>query len=158
MIRIGNGYDVHVLANGRKLILGGVEIPYVKGLLGHSDGDVLVHAIIDSLLGAIGEKDIGHSFPDSDMAYKDILSLLLLKKVGKRINDAGYLIGNIDSIIVAEKPRISGFIEEMKRNIATYLGIEKNLVNIKATTTEGLGFIGRGEGISSYAVACIYKK
>lgn len=158
MIRIGNGYDVHALVSDRKLILGGVEIPFKKGLLGHSDGDVLVHAIIDSLLGALGERDIGCSFPDNDMAYKDILSLLLLKNVGEKIIKSGYLIGNIDSIIVAEKPKVSGFIDEMKKNIAFYLGIEESRINIKATTTEGLGFTGRGEGISSYAVACIYKK
>lgn len=158
MIRIGNGYDVHALVRGRKLILGGVDIPYERGLLGHSDGDVLTHAVMDSLLGALGKRDIGYCFPDSETAYKDILSLLLLKKVGEKINSEGYLIGNIDGIIVAEKPRLSGFIEEMENNIASYLDIEQDQVNIKATTTEGLGFLGRGEGISSYAVACIFKK
>lgn len=158
MFRIGNGYDVHSLIKGRRLIIGGVEIPYEKGLLGHSDADVLIHAIMDSLLGALGGGDIGANFPDNDSAYKDISSLLLLKKIGNMISKAGYNIGNIDSIIIAEKPRLSGYIDEMKNNIASCLDIKENQVNIKATTTEGLGFTGRGEGISSYAVACIYKK
>lgn len=158
MIRVGNGFDVHRLAEGRKLIIGGIEIPFEKGLLGHSDADVLVHAIIDSLLGACGQRDIGTMFPDNNIEYKNISSLLLLKRVEQVINKAGYIIGNIDSIIIAERPKLSSYIEEMKKNIASCLGININQINIKATTTEGLGYTGRGEGISSYAVACVHKK
>lgn len=157
MIRIGNGYDVHKLAANRKLIMGGVEIPYEKGLLGHSDADVLVHAIMDALLGACGERDIGKHFPDTDNSYKGISSLLLLEKVRDVIREKGYRIGNIDSIIVAQAPKMAPHIEQMKNNITRVLGIESDCVNIKATTTEGLGFTGTGEGIASYAVACLYK-
>ena len=156
MIRIGNGFDVHPLVKGRKLIIGGVDIPYTKGLFGHSDADVLVHAIIDSLLGACGYKDIGTLFPDDDLQYKNISSLLLLKKVKNIICKKGYIIGNIDSIIVAQEPKLSPYIDIMKRNIASNLGVNESQINIKATTTEGLGYIGKGEGISSYAVACLY--
>jgi len=158
MFRVGNGYDVHRLVEGRKLILGGVEIPYEKGLLGHSDADVLVHAIMDALLGACGKRDIGVLFPDTDAAYKDISSLILLDKVSKVLTDQGYGISNIDSIIVAQKPKLSPYIEQMRSNIACVLNTEIDRINIKATTTEGLGFTGTGEGISAYAVACLHSK
>lgn len=157
MIRIGNGYDVHRLVENRKLVLGGVEVPYGKGLLGHSDADVLVHAIMDAILGACGERDIGKHFPDSDNSYKDISSLILLEQVGRVAASKGYEIGNIDSIIVAQAPKLAPFIDEMKNNIADTLGIQRDAVNVKATTTEGLGFAGTGEGIASYAVACLNK-
>lgn len=157
MVRVGNGFDVHKLVEGRKLILGGVEIPFEKGLLGHSDADVLVHAIMDALLGACGKRDIGFLFPDNDPAFENISSLLLLKSVGSELANTGYTIGNIDSIIVAEKPKLSLYIETMKKNIAICLEIKEEQINIKATTTEGLGYTGKGEGISSYTVACIYK-
>lgn len=158
MLRVGNGFDVHRLVKGRKLVLGGVEIPYEKGLLGHSDADALIHAIIDALLGACGKRDIGILYPDNDPAYKNISSLVLLKDVGYEVKKAGCTIGNIDSIIIAEKPKLSPYIETMKKNIANSLQIKEDQINIKVTTTEGLGYAGRGEGISSYAVACIYKK
>ena len=155
--RVGNGYDVHKLTEGRKLILGGVEIPNEKGLLGHSDADVLVHSIMDALLGACGESDIGRHFPDSDISYKGISSLVLLKKVKDILYSKGYRISNIDSTIIAEKPKLSPFIEEMKANIAAVLQLDKDCIGIKATTSEGLGFAGRGEGIAAYAAAIIYK-
>lgn len=158
MIRIGNGYDVHRLVENRRLVLGGVEVPYEKGLLGHSDADVLVHAIMDAILGACGERDIGKHFPDSDNSYKDISSLVLLKQVGSLAASKGYEIGNIDSIIVAQAPKLAPFIDEMKNNIADTLGVQRDAVNVKATTTEGLGFAGTGEGIASYAVACLVKQ
>jgi 2-C-methyl-D-erythritol 2,4-cyclodiphosphate synthase len=145
--RVGNGYDVHKLVEGRKLILGGVEIPYDKGLLGHSDADVLVHSIMDALLGACGESDIGKHFPDNDMSYKGISSLVLLEKVKGILHSKGYSISNIDSIIVAEKPKLSPYIDEMKEKISGVLQIDKDCIGIKATTTEGLGFTGTGEGI-----------
>lgn len=157
MMRVGNGFDVHRLVEGRKLILGGVEIPFKKGLLGHSDADVLVHAIMDALLGACGKRDIGSLFPDDDIAFKNISSLLLLKNVGSEVKNTGYTIGNIDSIIVAENPKLSSYIVSMKKNIASSLEIKEDQINIKATTTEGLGYTGSGQGISSYAVACIYE-
>lgn len=158
MFRIGNGYDVHRLVEGRALIMGGVPIPYEKGLLGHSDADVLVHAIMDALLGACGERDIGKHFPDTDNSYKGISSLKLLEKVKEIIEQKGYAVGNIDSIIVAQAPKMAPHIEYMKQNIAETLGIDVETVNIKATTTEGLGFAGQGEGIASYAVACLFRK
>lgn len=158
MIRIGNGYDVHRLVEGRSLIMGGVNIPYEKGLLGHSDADVLVHAIMDALLGACAEKDIGKHFPDTDNAYEGISSLKLLEKVRDIIKEKGYRVGNIDSIIVAQAPKMAPHIEQMRQNLAKTLGVEQELINIKATTTEGLGFAGAGEGIASYAVACLYKR
>jgi 2-C-methyl-D-erythritol 2,4-cyclodiphosphate synthase len=157
MFRIGNGYDVHRLVEDRRLIIGGVDIPYEKGLLGHSDADVLVHAIMDALLGACGERDIGKHFPDTDNLYKGISSLKLLDKVGELVKSKSYVIGNIDSIIVAQAPKMSSHIDKMKQNIAESLGISPDDINIKATTTEGLGFAGTGEGIASYAVACLYK-
>lgn len=157
MFKIGNGYDVHRLVEGRSLIIGGVSIPFERGLLGHSDADVLVHAIMDALLGACGERDIGKHFPDTDNLYKGISSLKLLDKVKEIIESKGYRIGNIDSIIVAQAPKMAPFIDEMKQNIAKTLGICLEDINIKATTTEGLGFAGKGEGIASYAVAILYK-
>lgn len=157
MFKIGNGYDVHRLVEGRSLIIGGVSIPFEKGLLGHSDADVLVHAIMDALLGACGERDIGKHFPDTDNLYKGISSLKLLDKVKEIIESKGYRIGNIDSIIVAQAPKMAPFIDEMKQNIAKTLDICLEDINIKATTTEGLGFAGKGEGIASYAVAILYK-
>ncbi|MBQ5321645.1 MAG: 2-C-methyl-D-erythritol 2,4-cyclodiphosphate synthase [Oscillospiraceae bacterium] len=157
-MRIGHGYDVHKLAENRKLILGGQEIPFEKGLLGHSDADVLVHAIMDSLLGAAAMGDIGKLFPDTDMAFKDADSIELLKSVGKEIDKAGYKIVNIDSVVCAQKPKIAPFIENMRKNIAAALGIDITQVNVKATTEEGLGFTGNLEGISSTAVCIIEDK
>ena len=157
MFRIGNGYDVHRLVEDRSLIIGGVNIPYEKGLLGHSDADVLAHAIMDALLGACGERDIGSHFPDTDDLYKGISSLKLLKKVRELLENKNYKVGNIDGIIVAQAPKMASYIDKMKQNIAEALGIALEDINIKATTTEGLGFTGTGEGIASYAVACLYK-
>jgi 2-C-methyl-D-erythritol 2,4-cyclodiphosphate synthase len=156
MYRIGNGYDVHKLVEGRNLIIGGVNIPYEKGLLGHSDADVLVHAIMDALLGACSERDIGKHFPDTDNLYKDISSLKLLSKVKEIIERKGYKVGNIDSIIVAQAPKMAPHIEKMRENIAKVLEISIEDINIKATTTEGLGFAGTGDGIASYAVASLF--
>ena len=156
-MRIGNGYDVHKLTEGRKLILGGVEIPYEKGLLGHSDADVLVHAIMDALLGALSKGDIGKLFPDSSAEFKDISSILLLKKVNEVLKEENYAIINIDSIIVAQAPKLAPYIDEMRKNIAAALETEVENISVKATTTEKLGFEGRGEGISSYAV-CLMDK
>ena len=156
-MRIGNGFDVHKLCSGRKLIMGGVEIPYLKGLLGHSDADVLVHAIMDAILGALALGDIGKHFPDTSEEYKDISSIKLLHKVATLIKDAGYKVGNIDSIIVAESPKMSPYIDKMRENIAEALETSIDNISVKATTTEKLGFEGRGEGISSYAVALLNK-
>lgn len=153
-MRIGMGYDVHRLAEDRDLILGGVKIPYEKGLLGHSDADVLLHAVMDALLGAAALGDIGKHFPDTDESYRGISSMKLLGHVGKLLLESGYLIENIDATIIAQKPKMRPFIDEMIKNIADTLGIEENQVNVKATTEEGLGFTGCGEGISSHAV-CI---
>lgn len=154
-MRIGNGYDVHKLVEGRKLILGGVDVPYEKGLLGHSDADVLIHAIMDALLGACALGDIGKLFPDSDAEFKDISSILLLKKVAEVLKRGNYTIINIDSIIAAQKPKLAPYIQEMRSNIANALEIPVDCVSVKATTTEHLGFEGRGEGISSYAVCLL---
>jgi len=154
-LRIGAGYDVHCLREGRKLILGGVQIPHPKGLSGHSDADVLIHAICDALLGATGMGDIGQHFPDSDMNYKDISSLYLLEVVGQKIVRAGFSIINIDSTIVAQHPRMAGYIPEMRANIARVLKLIPDQVSIKATTTERLGFEGREEGISAQAVVLV---
>lgn len=154
-MRIGMGYDVHKLAEGRELILGGVKIPWEKGLLGHSDADVLVHAVMDALLGAAALGDIGKHFPDTDPQYKGISSMKLLEHVGKLIDDNLYVIGNIDATIIAQKPKMAPHIEAMRRNMAEALHIELNQINIKATTEEGLGFTGSGAGISSQAVACL---
>lgn len=156
-MRIGFGYDVHQLVKDRKLILGGVEIPYERGLLGHSDADVLVHSIMDSILGALAEGDIGGEFPDTDMQYKDISSVKLLEKVYNIMLEIGYEIGNIDATIAAEKPKLAKYIPEMRIVIAETLNTSIDNINIKATTTEKLGFVGKEEGISSYSV-CIIKK
>lgn len=157
IFRIGNGYDVHQLVENRKLILGGVIIPHTKGLLGHSDADVLIHAIIDSLLGAMSLPDIGHQFPDTDNRYKDISSLLLLRETNSLLKKNNYCIGNIDTIIVAQKPKLSNYINEMQINISNCLEIDNNQINIKATTEEYLGFTGKEQGISAYSVCLIYK-
>lgn len=154
-MRIGMGYDVHKLVEGRDLILGGVKIPYEKGLLGHSDADVLLHAIMDALLGAAALGDIGKHFPDTDPAYKGASSIKLLEHVGNLIDDQLYVIGNIDATIIAQRPKMAPHIETMRENVAKALHIDVNQINIKATTEEGLGFTGSGEGISSQAIACL---
>ena len=154
-MRVGMGYDVHKLVHDRKLILGGVEIPYEKGLLGHSDADVLVHAIMDSLLGAAALGDIGRHFPDTDEKFKGACSMELLKRVGKMLDDNNYLIGNIDATVIAQRPKLSPYIEEMRKKISGVLNIDISQVNIKATTEEGLGFTGSGEGISSQAICML---
>ena len=154
-MRVGFGYDVHALVTGRSLFLGGIEIPYPLGLQGHSDADVLLHAICDALLGAIGEGDIGKHFPDTDSQYKDIRSTVLLKRVINKIKEKGFQLVNIDATLVAQKPKLSGFIPRMVNQIAGVLEIEPGRVNVKATTTEGLGFAGRGEGIGAYAMALV---
>jgi 2-C-methyl-D-erythritol 2,4-cyclodiphosphate synthase len=154
-MRVGNGYDVHKLAEGRKLILGGVDIPYSKGLLGHSDADVLIHAVMDALLGAAGLPDIGTHFPDTDPAYKGISSRELLRATAKMLEEKKFKVNNIDSIIVAQAPKLAPHIPAMRVNLAFDLKIAGDRVNIKATTTEGLGPEGRGEGIASYAVCTL---
>ena len=155
--RIGTGFDVHAFSENRKLILGGVEIPFEKGLLGHSDADVLVHAIMDALLGACGGGDIGRHFPDNDEKYKGISSLLLLKEVRDIVSEKGYDVGNIDATIIAEKPKIAPYTGEMAEKIAEILEVEKDKINIKGTTTEKLGFIGRGEGVAVQSVCTIVR-
>jgi len=157
MVRFGMGYDVHKLVEGRKLILGGVEIPYVYGLDGHSDADVLLHGIKDALLGAAALGDIGKHFPDTDMRYKGVSSIILLERVREIIAEHGYIINNIDATIVAERPKLAPYIPEMNQRIAAALQVEIGQVNVKATTTEGLGFAGKGEGIAAYAIASIVK-
>lgn len=154
-MRVGIGYDVHKLVVDRKLILGGVDVPYEKGLLGHSDADVLLHAIMDALLGAAGMGDIGKHFPDSSDEFKGISSIELLKKVNFLIHEKGYLVNNIDATIIAEKPKLASFIPEMELSIAKALDIQAKRINVKATTTETLGFEGRGEGISAQAIVSI---
>lgn len=154
-MRIGMGYDVHRLTEGRDLILGGVKIPYEKGLLGHSDADVLLHAIMDALLGAAALGDIGKHFPDTDPAYRGISSLCLLERVGTLIEEKLYVIGNIDATIIAQKPKMAPYIEQMRENIAEALDLEIDQINVKATTEEGLGFTGTGEGIASQAVVAL---
>ena len=154
-MRVGFGYDVHRLVEERKLILGGVEVPYEKGLLGHSDADVLVHALMDAMLGAAGMGDIGRHFPDTDNQYKGIDSMLLLERVTQLLHDAGYKVNNIDVTVVAQRPKLAGFIPQMVTNIARVVGAEESMVNVKATTTEKLGFEGEGLGISAYAVCTI---
>lgn len=156
-MRVGMGYDVHRLAEGRKLILGGVEIPYEKGLLGHSDADVLLHAVMDALLGAAGLGDIGKHFPDTDARYKGISSMKLLEETGNMLEEHLYIVENIDATIIAQQPKMRPHIEKMEQNIADALGIEASQVNVKATTEEGLGFTGAGEGISAQAV-CLLEK
>ena len=156
-MRIGIGYDAHKLVEGRLLILGGCTIPFEKGLLGHSDADVLIHAIMDAILGAAALGDIGRHFPDSDARYKDASSLHMLKVVGEKIKEAGFSVGNIDSIIVAQQPKVAGYISQMIQNIAEALCINPGLINIKATTEEGMGFTGSGEGIAAKAVTLVIK-
>ena len=157
MMRVGHGYDVHRLVEGRKLILGGVAIPWEKGLLGHSDADVLVHAVMDALLGAAGLWDIGHAFPDNDPAYAGIDSMLLLARVRDMLTDKGYTVGNVDATILAQRPKLAGHIPQMRRNIAQVLGVEEDCINVKATTEEGLGFTGSGEGMAAHAVALLVR-
>ena len=157
-MRIGHGYDVHRLVSGRKLILGGVDVPHEKGLLGHSDADVLLHAISDAILGAIGEGDIGRHFPDTDPKYRGADSVKLLMHVMALATAKGYLIGNVDATIVAQRPKLASHIPQMRDNIARALGAEQDRINVKATTTEELGFAGRGEGVAAYAVALLEKR
>ena len=156
-IRIGHGYDVHRLTEGRPLILGGVHIPYERGLLGHSDADVLTHAIMDSLLGAAALGDIGRHFPDTDMKFKDADSMLLLRQVVGLLQKHGWQINNADVTIMAQRPKLAPYIEQMAANIAREMRIERSAVNVKATTTEKLGFVGRGEGMASEAVVSIIR-
>lgn len=158
MFRIGNGYDVHRLVEGRKLILGGVEIPHTLGLDGHSDADALTHAICDAILGALGAGDIGKYFPDTDPKWKGVSSLILLKDVGAMCEEKGFAIANIDSIVAAQNPKIAPHINAMKKNIASALGIDLTQINVKATTTETLGYVGREEGMAAYAVALLQKQ
>ncbi|MEE0691473.1 MAG: 2-C-methyl-D-erythritol 2,4-cyclodiphosphate synthase [Lachnospiraceae bacterium] len=154
-MRIGMGYDVHRLVQDRKLILGGVEIPYEKGLLGHSDADVLLHAVMDALLGAAALGDIGKHFPDTDEKYKGISSIELLRHVGALLEEKCFVIENIDATVIAQRPKLQPYMEQMKENVAQTLGITSDRVNIKATTEEGLGFTGSGEGISAQAVCLL---
>ncbi len=156
MIRIGQGLDVHQLVEGRKCIIGGVEIPHSMGLLGHSDADVLLHAICDALLGAAALGDIGRHFPDSDAQFKGIDSRALLRRVAALVREKGYVAGNVDATIIAEAPRMAPHIPQMVKNIAADLGLAENQVNVKATTTEKLGFAGRGEGIAAQAVCLLH--
>lgn len=155
-MRIGTGYDVHRLVEGRDLIIGGVKIPHTLGLLGHSDADVLLHAIADAVLGAAGLGDIGLHFPDTDDAYKGISSILLLEKVRELTMDAGYVVGNVDCTIIAQAPKMRPHIDEMRANIARALGVDESQINVKATTEEKLGFTGREEGIAAEAVCLLY--
>ena len=157
IIRIGNGYDVHRLVTGRKLILGGIDIPHSTGLDGHSDADVLLHALCDALLGAVGAGDIGAHFPDTDSKWKGTSSLVLLEQVTATCRDKGFEFSNIDTIIVAQKPKLAPFLPDMKKNISQAMAIDIGQINIKATTTEKLGFAGKEEGIAAYAVALLSK-
>lgn len=157
-MRIGHGYDVHRLVSQRKLILGGVEIPYELGLLGHSDADVLTHAVMDALLGAAGLWDIGHAFPDSDPAYKGISSMLLLQRVMEMLAQQGFGVGNVDATIIAQQPKLAAHIPAMRKNLATLMGVDISCVNVKATTEEHLGFTGAGEGMAAHAVALLIEK
>ncbi len=158
MIRIGHGYDVHKLVPERKLILGGVEIPHTLGLLGHSDADVLLHAVADALLGALALGDIGKHFPDTDPAYKGADSLELLRAVVGLVQEKGYVLGNLDAIVIAQKPKIGTYIDRMRQNIANACGADVSQVSVKATTEERLGFTGREEGISAHCVALLVKQ
>lgn len=155
VFRVGFGYDVHRLVEGRPLILGGVEIPYVKGLLGYSDADVLTHAVIDAVLGALGKGDIGRHFPDSDPAYKGADSLLLLKKVVKIAHDERLTVNNLDATIVAQKPKLTRYLNDMEERLSGVLEVDPQVINVKVTTTEGLGFCGREEGLAAYAVVTL---
>lgn len=156
MLRVGHGYDVHRLTEGRRLILGGVEIPYERGLLGHSDADVLVHAIMDALLGAAALGDIGKLFPDTDERYAGADSLELLRTVAALLHERGYTIGNVDSTIIAQQPKLAPYIESMRANVAASAGVDISAVSVKATTEEKLGFTGEGLGIAAHAVVLIY--
>ena len=151
-IRIGHGYDVHKLVEERALIMGGVQIPYEKGLLGHSDADVLLHAIADALLGALALGDIGKHFPDNDPQYKGISSLILLKKTAELVRSRGYTVGNVDATVLAQRPKLAPYVPSMRENIAAALGVDVERVSVKATTEEGLGFTGSGDGIAAHAV------
>lgn len=155
MFRVGQGFDVHQLVEGRPCIIGGVHIPYEKGLLGHSDADVLLHTISDAILGALGLGDIGRHFPDTDPAFKDADSVVLLQRVWEMAVDKGYRLGNLDATIIAQKPKMAPYIPQMVEVIARTLGAEPGLVNLKATTTEQLGFTGRGEGIAAQCIVCL---
>ncbi len=155
-MRIGMGYDVHKLTEKRKLILGGVDIPYEKGLLGHSDADVLIHAIMDAILGAASLGDIGKHFPDTDPAYEGISSIKLMEHVAGLLRENGFEIGNIDATVIAQRPKLAAYIPQMRQNMADALGIEVSQINVKATTEEGLGFTGAGQGIASQAI-CLLK-
>ncbi|MDU2240515.1 MAG: 2-C-methyl-D-erythritol 2,4-cyclodiphosphate synthase [Paenibacillus sp.] len=155
MFRVGQGFDVHQLVEGRPCIIGGVHIPYEKGLLGHSDADVLLHTISDAILGALGLGDIGRHFPDTDPAFKDADSVVLLQRVWDMAVDKGYRLGNLDATIIAQKPKMAPYIPQMVEVIARTLGAEPELVNVKATTTEQLGFTGRGEGIAAQCIVCL---
>ncbi|MCQ2430497.1 MAG: 2-C-methyl-D-erythritol 2,4-cyclodiphosphate synthase [Clostridia bacterium] len=160
MMRIGHGYDVHRLVEGRKLILGGVDIPYEKGLLGHSDADVLLHAVMDAVLGALALGDIGHLFPDKDPAYEGADSLILTVEVARRMREAGYAVGNIDATVIAQAPKLAPFIPEMRAKIADAFSCCVDRVSVKATTEEHLGFTGSGEGIAAHAVClleCVFR-
>ena len=154
-LRIGHGYDVHRLTGGRKLILGGVDIPWEEGLLGHSDADVLTHAVMDALLGAAGLGDIGKLFPDHDPAYEDISSLVLLDRVCERLREEGWQVGNVDATVVAQRPKLAPHIPQMRQNLALHMGVPPEQVNVKATTEEGLGFTGTGQGMAAHAVALL---
>lgn len=156
-MRIGQGYDVHRLISDRKLILGGVEVPFERGLLGHSDADVLTHAVMDALLGAAGLGDIGQHFPDSDPAYAGADSLRLLTAVMEKLTDAGWRVGNVDATIIAQRPKLASYLPQMRQNLALAMGVLPNQVNVKATTEEGLGFTGSGEGIAAQAVALLFE-
>jgi len=156
-IRIGNGFDVHQFAEGRKLFLGGVEIPHTKGLLGHSDADVLLHAICDAMLGALALGDIGKHFPDTDASYKNIDSKVLLSKVNDLITSNGYAVSNLDTTLLLEKPKILPYVEKMRQTIASLLHVEKDQVSVKATTTEKMGYTGREEGAAAYATVLLTK-
>ena len=155
MFRVGFGYDVHRLVEGRSLILGGVKIPHHLGLAGHSDADVMIHAMIDAILGALAKGDVGQHFPDSEPAYKDIDSMVMLKRVMKWVNEDGYRINQLDTTIVAEKPKLAPFIETMKQKLTGTLAIQMDQINIKATTTEEMGFCGRQDGIAAYAIVSL---
>jgi 2-C-methyl-D-erythritol 2,4-cyclodiphosphate synthase len=155
--RIGQGYDIHALVSDRKLILGGVHIPYEKGLLGHSDADALLHALTDALLGAAGLNDIGQLFPDDDPQFKDMDSRILLRAALQKVQAAGYHVGNVDATVICQKPKLAGYLPEMVRNIASDLAVTPSHINLKAKTNESLGHLGRGEGVAVHAVALLYK-
>ena len=154
-MRIGHGYDVHCLTEGRRLVLGGVEVPFEWGLLGHSDADVLTHAVMDALLGAAGLWDIGHAFPDTDDAFLGISSLVLLERVMEMLRARGLRVGNVDATVLAQRPKLAPFIPEMRTNLARVMGVGEDRVNVKATTEEGLGFTGSGDGMAAHAVALL---